>query len=58
MLITLNFWLLLHTSRTGVVTECGFGTTKWLTYHTGPYQAAMISLVSFFAAFLSTISWT
>lgn len=59
MLIPLNFWLLFHTSRKGVVTECGFGGTKWLMYHTWPFQSTMVSLVSFFAAFLSTICvWT
>lgn len=29
MLIFFYFWLLFHTSLTGVVTECGFGATKW-----------------------------
>lgn len=45
MLCPLNFWLLFYTRRTGVVTEWGFGATKWLTYHTGPFQLFITSLV-------------
>ena len=43
MLTPLNCWLVFHTRRTGAVTECEFGATRWLTYHTGPLQLAIIS---------------
>lgn len=55
---SLRPWLLFPTRLTCVVLEWGFGATKWLTYHTSPFQLFMTSLVSFFAALLDTISCT
>lgn len=47
MLTPLNSWLLFQMSRTGVVTEWGFGAVSWLTHHTTPFKLSIMSLTAF-----------